>query len=55
MNEQRVIVCILQHTMHRINEFFDEKTPTDQSFTGLTPEQVSTEFARWLSRKDSCL
>lgn len=53
--EKKVSVAVLSHVMHRLNEFFDEYMPTDEKFAGLTPEQISTEFARWLSRKDAAL
>ena len=53
MNEQKATVAILQHVLHRINEFFDERPAS--SFGDADPVEVSTEFARWLSKKDANL
>lgn len=53
MNEQKVIVAILQHTLHRINEFLDEFPGVIAR--GLTPEEAATEFVRWQREKDKAL
>jgi hypothetical protein len=51
--ERKVILIVLQHTLHRLNEFLDEK-PAD-NYAGQTAEAVASEFVHWLAAKDGAL
>jgi hypothetical protein len=51
--EQRITVIVLQHVLHRLNEFLDEK-PAD-NYAGQTAEAVASEFVHWLAAKDGAL